>query len=425
MNPATIQPQTEDAENIPPLSVARMLAYSLANFGYGMFYVLNNALLPLFLKNYTNNAIIISLMSSSDSIEGVVVQPFVGSASDRFRSRFGRRRPFMLATIPIAAVFMLLTPLTANLSVDIRLGIMVTCILLFTTFFSIAWSPYQALMADITPVSQRGRVTAVMTLFGVLGQAGLLLIDVPIVPKFFIAAALMLFTTIMTCLAIKETPHITTAETHYSPLQEARLALSGLTTLLQAKKALAVIFFAGVGIGAVFPLLTIFVKEVTKCTDRQAESMFLVLMIATAITVLPFGKLVDHWGAKRVLMLGSGLIVAASIAALWVTSLLQVAIILAIAGTGNAAQSAARYPLLTELVPADEVGFYTGLQATAQSLALPVTAIVTGYLVNIGGYRIIFAVCAVCLAVSMMILKAIQMNDAASEITQRQATREA
>lgn len=412
-------------EPIPPLSGARMFEYSLANFGYGMFYVLNNALLPLFLKKYTNNAILISLMSSSDSIEGVVVQPLVGSASDRLRSRLGRRRPFMLATIPLSALFMILTPLTVSLTADIRLGIMITCIILFTTLFNIAWSPYQALMADITPISQRGRVTAILTLFGVLGQAGLLLVPLPITLKFPLAAAVMLFTTIVTCLAIKESPHIIPDASRHSPWQEARVALEGLKTLAQAKKALGVIFFAGVGIGAVFPLLTIFVKETTKCTDREAESMFLVLMIATAVTVLPFGRLVDIWGAKRVLMLGSGLIVAASVAALWVTTLMQVAIILSIAGAGNAAQSAARYPLLTALVPPDEVGFYTGLQATAQSLALPVTAIITGYMVNVGGYRVIFAVCAVCLAASMAVLKAIRMNDAASEITLREAQRKA
>ncbi len=415
--------KTQD-ENIPPLSRSKTLGYSIANIGFGMFYALNNASLSLFLKHYTNNAIVLSLMSSSDSIEGVVVQPIIGAASDRMKSPLGRRRPFMLFTVPLSALFIVLTPLTANLPINIRLGIMIACIFLFTTLFNIAWSPYQALMADITPTRQRGRVTAIMTLFGVLGQASLVLLNLPLPLKFFIAAAIMLLTTLITCGLIKEPVRPITNDSRHSPWADVRVALQGLRTLAQAKKAIGVIFLAGVGIGSVFPLLTVFVQVTTKCTDHEAERMFLVLMIATAVAILPFGKLVDMWGAKRVLMIGSGLIVIASVNALWVTTLSQVSVILAIAGVGNAAQSAARYPLLTALVPRNEVGFYTGLQATAQSLALPIIAIVTGYLVNVGGYRVIFAVCAVCLALSMLVLSAIRMQDAASEITLREAQRE-
>ena len=422
--PETNRDEMQD-DTIPPLSGSRTVGYSVANFGYGMFYALNNAVLSLFLEEHTKNAIILSLMSSSDSIEGVVVQPIIGSASDRMRSRLGRRRPFMLLTVPISAFFIVMTPLTAHLPINARLGIMIGCIFLFTTLFNIAWSPYQALMADITPTRQRGSVTAISGLFGLLGQAALMLAPIPIVPKFFLAAALMLITTLITCFSIREPAHSVTDASHHNPWTEVTVALRGLKTLAQAKKAILVIFFAGVGIGSVFPLLTVFVKKTTGCTNEQAQMMFLVLMVAAAVAILPFGKLVDLWGSKRVLMIGSGLIVAASIAALKVDTLTQVAIVLAIAGVGNAAQSAARYPLLTALVPRDEVGFYTGLQATAQSLALPVTAIVTGYLVNVGGYRVIFAVCAVCLALSMLVLGGVDMRRAGEEIRLRESQREA
>ncbi len=417
--------KTQD-DAIPPLSGSKTIGYSLANFGFGMFYALNNAVLSLFLEEHTKNAIILSLMSSSDSIEGVVVQPIVGAASDRMRSPLGRRRPFMLMTIPIAALFMVLTPLTAHLPISVRLTMMIACVVVFTILFNIAYSPYQALLADITPSRQRGRVTAISTLFGLLGQAGLMLAPIPIGLKFFLAAALMLVTTLLTCAAIKERPHtiVTEGGARLNALQEVRVALRGLQTLLQAKKALVVVFLIGVGIGSVFPLLTLFVKKTTNSTNEQAQMMFLVLMVAAAIAILPFGKLVDVWGAKRVLMIGSGLIVVASVAAFWVTTLTQVAIVLAVAGVGNAAQSAARFPLLTALVPRDEVGFYTGLQATAQSLALPITSVITGYLVNVGGYRWIFAVCAICLIASMVVLAAIREEQAGEEITARETTRE-
>jgi maltose/moltooligosaccharide transporter len=426
MNSATATqpeyPEFED-DSIAPIGTAKTLGYSVANFGYGLFYALNNAVLSLFLEEHTKNNIILSLMSSSDSIEGVVVQPIVGSASDRLRSRLGRRRPFMLATIPFSALLLALTPLTAALPASIKLGVMLTCIVLSTTLFNIAWSPYQALLADITPRYQRGRVTSISVLFGLLGQAALMLAPIDIAPKFFLSAALMLITTLFTCAVIKESEHIIHDEARHSPWLEIQIALRGLKTLAQARKAIAVIFLAGIGIGSVFPLLTLFVKKTTGCTNQQAQMMFLVLMVSAAVAILPFGWLSDRWGAKRVLMLGSGLIVAASLAALWVMTLTQVAIVLAIAGVGNAAQSAARYPLLTSLVPPDEVGFYTGLQATAQSLALPVIAVVTGYMVNVGGYRVIFGACAFFVGLSMLVLAALRTQAASGEIHQRERER--
>jgi MFS family permease len=94
---------------------------------------------------------------------------------------------------------------------------------------------------------------------------------------------------------------------------------------------------------------------------------------------------------------------------------------MALAGLGNAAQSVSAYPLLTELVPAEEVGFYTGLQSTANSIAAPVTAFLTGALINQGGhnYRMIFAVCVVFIAGSIAILSQIRLNEAVTEIEAR------
>lgn len=410
----------QSGEPTKPLSPVQTFWYSIANLGYGMFYALNNAALSLFLeRHFTTDARILSLMSSSDSIEGVVVQPIVGASSDRLRTRLGRRRPFMLFAVPLSALIIMLTPSAVGLPENVRLGGVITLIVAFTILFNIAWSPYQAWMPDITPEAQRGRVTAVAALVGMLGQAALMLLDIPIPMKFMLCAAVMLITTLLTCAFLKEPKHPPVVGISHNPFKEITATLRGLVVLRQAALAMAVTFFLGAGIGSVFPLLTIFVKKTTGCTDGQAQQMFLVLMVSSAVAILPSGKLTDRFGPKRVLMVGSGLIVLASLFALQATSLAQVAAILALAGIGNAAQSASRYPLLTELVPAEEIGFYTGLQATAQSLTLPVISLVTGEFVNRGGYRVIFAACAICVFLSMILLAVLRMRAAKEEIRQR------
>lgn len=408
--------ETASFEPKTPLSAAGVFWYSVANLGYGAFYALNNAVLPLFLQRFTHNAILLGLMGSTHSIEGVVIQPCVGVASDRLRTPIGRRRPFLLAFVPLAALLVAATPLAGRLDVGIRLAVVIAAVVLFTILFNLAWDPYQALMPDITPVPQRGRVTALYTLAGVLGQAGLMLLDLPPTEKFVITAGLMLVTTLITCAMVREPDIPPEPRAFKNPFHDMAVALRGVRTLRQAGISLVALFFSGVGIGAVLPFLTLFVKQVTACTDQQAQQMFLVLMISTAVSVLPFGKLADRIGPKPVLMIGMGLIALASLNALWIHTLPQVAVVLTVAGLGNAAQSASAFPLLTELVPGEETGFYTGLQSTALSLAAPVTAILTGDLINRGGYRVIFGVCAVGMIAAVAFLQRVNREKAVLEI---------
>jgi len=421
-------PDTSSAHaGVPHLSFLKAIIYSVANFGYGAFYTLNNAILSLYLRNFTHNAILIGLLGSTHSFEGAVIQPLVGSASDRMRSKLGRRRPFILATIPISTLFLLLTPLCAHLPHHIRLSAMVACIFLFTVTFNVAQDPYNALMPDITPEDQRGRVTGISMFIFLLGQVVLVMMPARLGPltittetKFQLCGLLMLATTLVTCLLIKEPDHPREVVQKTPHLESIWIALQGLATLKQARKALVVSFLSGLGIGAVFPFLTIFVKSITKCSDHDAETMFLCLVASTALCVLPFGWLTDKLGPRAVLLIALCLIGGASAAGLWVTTLSQIRIVMIVAGLGNAAQFSAAYPLLYKLVPPEEVGFYTGLQSTALSIATPITSIVTGALINHGGYRRIFVVCSLCVTGAIAALIAVRNKLAPDEIRGRE-----
>jgi maltose/moltooligosaccharide transporter len=410
---------SDSLEPLPALSPVQSFWYCLANLGYGAFYALNNAVLPLFLKAYTQDARLIGLLGSTHSFEGTIIQPIVGSASDRLRTRWGRRRPFMLLFTPLSALFLILTPAASHLPGSVRLAAIIACIFLFTVCFNVAVDPYQALMPDITPEPQRGRVMGLWMFVGVIGQALLVLLPLAPVVKFGIVAVLMPVTTLLTCLMVREPrpPDEPVAARRFS--QEMVIALQGLSTLREAGKSLLTLFFAGIGIGAVLPFLTLFVEKITGANDQQAQMMFLALMLSTAVGVLPFGWLTDRIGPKRVLFIGLGLIGIAALNGLWITSLTQVTMVLIVAGLGNAAQSASAYPLLTELVPAEEIGFYTGLQTTALSIATPLTTVITGELVNQGGYRYIFLVCALGIFLALSILAFVRVRAARLEVAAR------
>lgn len=402
-----------------PLSAAQTFWYSLASLGCGMFFSFNNAIIPLYLNHFGASAIVRGLMGSSHSIEGAIIQPIVGTLSDRSRSRLGRRRPFMLLFFPLSAVLVAATPLAAHLSEGVRLGMVLAAIFLFTVFFNIAFDPYQSLMPDITPEPQRGRVTAVWSLLGLLGQAGILIAPLPLEVKFYLVAAVMLVTTLLTCALTHEPPADALPAPHRSHAAEMREAIAGLRTLRQVARALVVSLLAGTGIGAALPFLTTAVQDITHCSDGDAQKMFLILMAVAALTMIPCGKATDVFGSKRMLLLALALIAAAGLAGMWVSTLGAISVVMAVAGLGTAAQSASLYPLLTELVPGEEVGFYTGLQSMTLSILQPLTIVAAGRLIDLGHVRAIFGLIVVTMVLSFLVLTTVQPGQALAEVERR------
>src|SRR5581483_10389874 len=112
-----------------------MLAYACASLGTGAFYAFNNAALPLFLRPLTGSDVLIGLLSSTRSVEGALIQPLVGTWSDRLRSPLGRRRPFLIVAVPLSALVLALTPLAPNL------GLTVAAIVAFSLAFNLAVDP--------------------------------------------------------------------------------------------------------------------------------------------------------------------------------------------------------------------------------------------------------------------------------------------
>ncbi len=330
----------------------------------------------------------------------------------------------MLLFIPLSALFLLLTPVVAQLPEGVRLSAVVAAIFLFTITFNIANDPYQALMPDITPPDHRGRVTGLWTLIGVLGQAAVLLVPVRTVVKIEITAVVMLAATLVTCWKVREMP--LQGEVQYSKrsTQQIKEALHGLSTLKQARLALIIYFFYGLGIGAVLPFLTLYVRAVAHVPKQQAEDMLLVLMVSTAIAILPCGRYTDKIGAGRMLQGGLALVLMAAVAGTFVSTLPQIVGAMILAGFGNAALSASAYPLLTILVPAEEIGIYTGLQTAAASITQPLTVTVTGVLTNMGGFRYIFVVCCVGVFAAMLLLTRLKPERAANEIAARELERQ-
>ena len=95
---------------------------------------------------------------------GLIVQPIIGSMSDRTWGRLGRRRPYFLGGALLASAALLLMPSSSSLWMAAGLlWVLDSCI-------NISMEPFRAFVADLLPERQRGRGFAVQSLFIGMGS---------------------------------------------------------------------------------------------------------------------------------------------------------------------------------------------------------------------------------------------------------------
>ena len=76
--------------------------------GISVIWPLFNSLIPPFLEDLGLSAFVVGFILTWDNLINMFVQPWVGARSDRTRSRWGRRKPWLMAGAPLAAVFFML-----------------------------------------------------------------------------------------------------------------------------------------------------------------------------------------------------------------------------------------------------------------------------------------------------------------------------
>ncbi len=398
---------TASTPEAPAVSPRTMGLYSVASIGAGFFYAFNNAVLPLLIPS--NNVLLVNLMSNTRSIEGAVIQPVVGAWSDRTWTRLGRRRPFMLAAMPLSALFMALTPLAPGL------GAIVACIVLFSLLFNIAADPYTALQADLAPPAQRPAINAVATVVQFVGQVGLVLVlafgpfgkHIPALAYPLVAVAILI-SFLITIVAVPERRE----GAHIEPRHTLRDYVAALGAQRQAMRYLLAIFLYNVGINTIQVNLTRFATKVLHVSDGDALKLFLILVLLTGVLAIPAAKLAERIGMKAVLLCGLLLIAAAAASALVVQSMAQVVPVLVLAGVGNACLTLA-WPLLSVLVPPERIGVFAGLMTSAQSVSAFFSAFVAALMVTAWGYRSIFTVLLVAIVACVAVLLTVQPARAA------------
>lgn len=138
----------------------------LIGFGFlasSLAWSLYNSFVPLILRDYVGSSLLIGMVMTIDNIFGVVFQPLFGQLSDRTRTRFGKRMPYIMVGIPLCAIAFSLISFMQTLFATMAV------IIAFNFIMSTWRSPVIALMPDLTPSPLRSKANGIINMMGGIG----------------------------------------------------------------------------------------------------------------------------------------------------------------------------------------------------------------------------------------------------------------
>ncbi len=143
------------------LSARTVLAYAAPALGCGYMYLL----VSLYVMNYSTDVLligpaVIGAIFSASRIINAITDPFIGHVSDRTRSRFGRRRLWMLVSIvPTALLFYMMFTQPASLVGTNLVVWMAVAIIGFYAAINLCFIPHLSLGAELSSDNhQRNRL---------------------------------------------------------------------------------------------------------------------------------------------------------------------------------------------------------------------------------------------------------------------------
>ena len=354
----------------------------------------------------------LGLITAAGLVVATIVQPLAGGLSDRSRSRWGRRRPYILFGTVGDLVFLAMIALAGNY------WVLFAAYCLLQTSSNIAHGPYQGFIPDLVPDNKKGLASGVKNLVEllamVLGSAiiGSLLGRDQVGASLFAIGAVLFVTMLITMVLVREQRAQGDAEATAVP----PLSLSGVITGLRQHSVFGWYvlsrFLILMGLAAVRTFAQNYIQDVLHADNPAALAgqLMTVLGVAVLVVVLPAGYLADRFGRKRLNVLSAAIGAIGTLLMLDVGSFNDLVMYGAIVGVAIGIFMSANWALAMDLIPAGEAALFLGLTnlATAGSGA---AAGLLGPLIDVvnhslpgQGYNMLFVASAVFWAAGGLIL---------------------
>ncbi len=273
-------------------------------FGISIIWPLFNSLIPPMLEDLGLSALVVGFILTWDNIINMFVQPWVGSRSDRTRSRFGRRKPYLMLGAPAAALFFILVPFVRDNFVLIGLAILGT-----NLGMALFRSPTVAYLGDLFKPGDRSKANGVINLMGGLGGAvalfgggALYKLGVPL--PFIAGSGVMLLAIMVVLIAVREPTMAEEAAAADAPglIASARRVLSGSDR--NPILLLTAIFCWFVGWNAMEAFFTIYARSVLGIDIGSGTQMLTAFAATLILFAIPSGLIATRFGRRPTIIIG-------------------------------------------------------------------------------------------------------------------------
>ena len=235
----------------PDLSFWKLWNLSFGFFGVQIAYALQSANISRIFRTLGADPHDLSFFWILPPLMGILVQPVIGTLSDRTWTRFGRRIPYLFIGATLAVAVMCLLPNSGSLGLSLS-GVMIFglfMLMLLDTSINMAMQPFKMMVGDMVNERQKGKAYSIQsflcnagsvvgflfpflfTWIGLKNVAPEGVVPDSVIWSFYVGAAILILCVIYTTVKVKEWPPQEYLE--YNPVAEDKESKANWITLLK------------------------------------------------------------------------------------------------------------------------------------------------------------------------------------------------
>lgn len=229
----------------PDLSFATLWNLSFGFFGVQIAYALQSANISRIFATLGADPHNLSYFWILPPLMGIIVQPIVGTLSDKTWCRFGRRIPYLFVGALVAVLVMCLLPNAGSLGMAVSTAMVfgLISLMFLDTSINMAMQPFKMLVGDMVNEKQKALAYSIQsflcnagslvgyvfpflfTFLGISNVAAKGVVPDSVIYSFYIGAAILILCVIYTSAKVKEMPPKEYAEYHGldKPLNEEKV----------------------------------------------------------------------------------------------------------------------------------------------------------------------------------------------------------
>ncbi len=210
----------------PDLSFWKLWNLSFGFFGVQIAYALQSANVSRIFATIGADPHDLSYFWILPPLMGLLVQPVVGTLSDKTWTRFGRRLPYLIAGALVAVIVMCLLPNAGSFGLGISSAIIMglVALMLLDTSINMAMQPFKMLVGDMVNEKQKGLAYSIQSFLcnagsvvgfvfpfllawiGIQATAPDGVVPQTVIWSFYIGAAILMLCVLYSLVKIKEWP---------------------------------------------------------------------------------------------------------------------------------------------------------------------------------------------------------------------------